>query len=138
MREYHEFSEALKRLELIHTLGPENLVKFRFVVDLGEHSVEEAVRALFRMGQLALGGKEPPEDDQELIPLLRRRKILSPAQVRKMRNLLTFRKALLEAKSGEESISAREVYAAFEKLRKDLTELGKTLYGYLPFEMRER
>ncbi|GEM_PF-5127240 len=138
MREYHDFRDSLKKLELIHTLGPQNLAKFRFLVDTGEQSVGEAVRALLRMGRLILG-EGAPEEDVEVVKMLGKGGILSPGRVRKMERLLSFRRALLEAKAadGEEAISAREVYAAFERLRKDLTELGETLSKYLPFEMRE-
>jgi uncharacterized protein YutE (UPF0331/DUF86 family) len=138
MREYHDFHDSLKKLELIRTLGPQNLAKFRFLVDAGEQSVGEAVRALLRMGRLILG-EGAPEEDVEVVRMLGKGKILPPGRVRKMERLLSFRRALLEAKAadGEEAISAREVYAAFERLRKDLAELGEALSKYLPFEMKE-
>jgi uncharacterized protein YutE (UPF0331/DUF86 family) len=138
MREYYDFRESLKRLELIHVLGPENLAKFRFLVDVGEQSVGEAVRSLLRMGRQILG-EGAPEEDIKVVELLGRKKILPWPQVRKMKKLLSFRKALLEAKAadGEEAISAREVYAAFEKLRRDLMSLGEALRAHLPFEVKE-
>jgi uncharacterized protein YutE (UPF0331/DUF86 family) len=138
MREYHDFQDSLKKLELIHTLGPQNLVKFRFLVDVGEQSVGEAVRALLRMGRFLLG-EGAPEGDVEVVKALGKRKLLTPRRVKKMERLLSFRRALLEAKAadGEEAISAREVYAAFERLRRDLTEVGETLRRYLPFEVKE-
>ena len=138
MREYYDFRESLKRLELIHMLGPENLAKFRFLVDVGEQSVGQAVRSLLRMGRQILG-ESAPEEDVKVVELLGKKKILSSAQVRKMKKLMSFQKALLEAKAadGEEAISAKEVYAAFEKLRKDLIALGEALRAHLPFEVKE-
>jgi uncharacterized protein YutE (UPF0331/DUF86 family) len=138
MREYHDFRESLKKLELIHSLGPENLAKYRFLVDVGERSVEEAIKSLLRMGRQILG-EMAPEEDVKVIEMLGRKRILPSSQTRKMKRLLLFRKALLEAKAadGEEAISAGEVYAAFEKLRKDLISIGEMLRPHLPFEVKE-
>jgi len=100
--------------------------------------VEEAIKSLLRMGRQILG-EMAPEEDAKVIEMLGRKRILPSSQTRKMKRLLLFRKALLEAKeaNGEEAISAREVYAAFEKLRKDLISVGEMLKVHLPFEVKE-
>ncbi len=137
MREYHDFREAMRRLDLIHSLGPKQLVKYKFLVDLGEMAVDDAIRSLVRMGKQIL--RSEITEEKQVIEALRKKKILNAQQARSFSKLLTFREALEEAKSADEKerISAREVHAAFERLRKELMSLWEILRKQLPFEVRE-
>lgn len=137
MREYQELSDSLKKIETILKLGPEALVKHKFLVEAGEKTIGDAVQALFEMGRKILGEDARNWTKEEVLEMLRKKRVLTGVQLRKMKKLLQFGEAIATAKSSsKEAILAREVHLVFKKIFKDLQELSEVLCKNLPFEIR--